>query len=37
VRTFADLNGLQLRVPDLMEKMVKALGDEPVKLPYDSS
>jgi tripartite ATP-independent transporter DctP family solute receptor len=36
VRTFADLSGLRLRVleSDLTEKMVKALGAEPVNLPY---
>jgi tripartite ATP-independent transporter DctP family solute receptor len=36
VRTLADLNGLTLRVlgAELMEKTVKALGAEPVKLPY---
>jgi tripartite ATP-independent transporter DctP family solute receptor len=36
VRTFADLNGLRLRVleSDLMGKMVRALGAEPVNLPY---
>jgi tripartite ATP-independent transporter DctP family solute receptor len=36
VRTLADLNGLRLRVQqsDLMDKMAKALGADPVRLSY---
>jgi tripartite ATP-independent transporter DctP family solute receptor len=36
VRTLADLQGLQLRVlqSELMDKMVKALGAQPMNLPY---
>jgi TRAP-type C4-dicarboxylate transport system substrate-binding protein len=36
VRTLADLQGLQLRVlqTELMDKMVKALGAQPMNLPY---
>jgi tripartite ATP-independent transporter DctP family solute receptor len=36
IRTLGDINGLRLRVQqsDLMSNMVKALGAEPVELPY---
>src|SRR4051812_14411281 len=36
IRTLADINGLRLRVQqsELMSNMVKALGAEPVELPY---
>src|SRR6202040_172228 len=36
VRSIADINGLRLRVPqsELMSDTIKALGAEPIKLPY---